>query len=88
MTGAVTALPAAAVFSPAAVDQRFLTIRKRPCFCRCRPDAMVALVIAQMTRVSYGLGPEEDGANEISRPRNPEEQCLLAVDWPLPFRTG
>ncbi len=39
MTGAVTALPAVAVLSPAAVDQRFLTIRNRPCFCRCRPDA-------------------------------------------------
>jgi hypothetical protein len=49
---------------------------------------MMAQVIAQITRMSYGLGPEEDGANDIARPRNPEEQCLLAVDWPLPFRTG
>ena len=88
MTGAVTALPAVAVFSPAAVEERFLTIRNRPCFCRCQPDAMVALVIVQMTRMSYGLGPEEDGANEISRPRSPEEQCLQAVDWSSPFRTG
>ena len=88
MTGAVTAMPAVAVFSPAAVEQRFLTIRNRPCLCRCQPDAMMAQVIAHMSRLSYGLGPEEDGANDIARPRNPEEQCLLAVDWSPPFRTG
>ncbi len=27
-------------------------------------------VIAQMTRMSYGLGPEEEGANDVARPRN------------------
>jgi hypothetical protein len=29
-------------------------------------------VIAQMTRMSYGLGPEEEGANDIARPRTPQ----------------
>jgi L-fuculose-phosphate aldolase len=28
-------------------------------------------VIAQMTRMSYGLGPEEEGANDIARRRAP-----------------
>jgi L-fuculose-phosphate aldolase len=33
------------------------------------PDDEMERVIAQMTRMSYGLGPEEDGANDVARPR-------------------
>ena len=33
------------------------------------PDDEMERVIAQMTRMSYGLGPEEDGANDLARPR-------------------
>ncbi|NJM84616.1 MAG: class II aldolase [Tabrizicola sp.] len=33
------------------------------------PHAEMERVIAQMTRMSYGLGPEEDGANDAARPR-------------------
>lgn len=33
------------------------------------PDEEMERVIAQMTRMSYGLGPEEDGANDVARPR-------------------
>ncbi len=33
------------------------------------PDEEMERVIAQMTRMSYGLGPEEEGANDIARPR-------------------
>lgn len=36
------------------------------------PDDEMTRVIAQMTRMSYGLGPEEDGANDIARPRTPQ----------------
>jgi L-fuculose-phosphate aldolase len=32
-------------------------------------DEEMARVIAQMTRMSYGLGPEEEGANDVARPR-------------------
>lgn len=32
-------------------------------------DEEMERVIAQMTRMSYGLGPEEDGANDVARPR-------------------
>jgi L-fuculose-phosphate aldolase len=32
-------------------------------------DDEMARVIAQMTRMSYGLGPEEEGANDVARPR-------------------
>ncbi len=32
-------------------------------------DEEMDRVIAQMTRMSYGLGPEEEGANDIARPR-------------------
>lgn len=33
------------------------------------PDDEMDRVIAQMTRMSYGLGPEEEGANDVARPR-------------------
>ena len=33
-------------------------------------DEEMERVIAQMTRMSYGLGPEEEGANDVARPRN------------------
>lgn len=33
------------------------------------PDDEMERVIAQMRRMSYGLGPEEDGANDVARPR-------------------
>ena len=33
------------------------------------PDDEMERVIGQMTRMSYGLGPEEDGANDVARPR-------------------
>ncbi|MBP9183092.1 MAG: class II aldolase/adducin family protein [Fuscovulum sp.] len=33
-------------------------------------DDEMERVIAQMTRMSYGLGPEEEGANDVARPRN------------------
>lgn len=33
------------------------------------PDDEMDRVIAQMTRMSYGLGPEEEGANDTARPR-------------------
>jgi L-fuculose-phosphate aldolase len=33
------------------------------------PDDEMERVIAQMTRMSYGLGPEEEGANDVARPR-------------------
>ncbi len=33
------------------------------------PDNEMERVIAQMTRMSYGLGPEEEGANDVARPR-------------------
>ncbi len=33
------------------------------------PDAEMARVIEQMRRMSYGLGPEGDGANDVARPR-------------------
>jgi L-fuculose-phosphate aldolase len=32
-------------------------------------DEEMERVIAQMTRMSYGLGPEEEGANDVARPR-------------------
>jgi L-fuculose-phosphate aldolase len=32
-------------------------------------DDEMERVIAQMTRMSYGFGPEEDGANDVARPR-------------------
>jgi L-fuculose-phosphate aldolase len=32
-------------------------------------DAEMERVIGQMKRMSYGLGPEEEGANDIARPR-------------------
>lgn len=32
-------------------------------------DAEMARVIAQMTRMSYGLGPEEEGAEDIAHQR-------------------
>ncbi len=35
------------------------------------PDDEMERVIAQMTRMSYGLGPEEEGANDIARQRAP-----------------
>ena len=34
-------------------------------------DQEMERVIAQMTRMSYGLGPEEDGANDVARARAP-----------------
>ena len=37
------------------------------------PDDEMERVIAQMTRMSYGLGPEEEGANDIARPRPPRQ---------------
>lgn len=37
------------------------------------PDDEMARVIAQMKRMSYGLGPEEEGANDIARPRQPAQ---------------
>lgn len=33
------------------------------------PDEEMARVIGQMRRMSYGFGPEEDGANDVARPR-------------------
>jgi L-fuculose-phosphate aldolase len=33
-------------------------------------DAEMARVIGQMTRMSYGLGPEEAGAKDVARPRS------------------
>lgn len=33
------------------------------------PDDEMERVIAQMKRMSYGLGPEEEGANDVARPR-------------------
>lgn len=35
------------------------------------PDDEMARVIAQMTRMSYGLGPEDEAANDVARPRAP-----------------
>lgn len=35
------------------------------------PDDEMERVIAQMKRMSYGLGPEEEGANDVARPRKP-----------------
>jgi L-fuculose-phosphate aldolase len=35
------------------------------------PDDEMERVIAQMTRMSYGLGPEEEGASDAARPRLP-----------------
>jgi len=32
-------------------------------------DEEMARVIAQMQRMSYGLGPEEEGSNDVARPR-------------------
>jgi L-fuculose-phosphate aldolase len=32
-------------------------------------DDEMERVIAQMTRMSYGFGPDEDGANDVARPR-------------------
>ena len=32
-------------------------------------DDEMERVIAQMTRMGYGQGPEEDGANDAARPR-------------------
>jgi L-fuculose-phosphate aldolase len=37
------------------------------------PDDEMERVIAQMTRMSYGLGPEEEGANDAARPRAPRK---------------
>ena len=34
-------------------------------------DDEMERVIAQMKRMSYGLGPEEEGANDVARPRKP-----------------
>ena len=34
------------------------------------PDDEMERVIAQMTRMSYGLGPEEEGANDVARKRD------------------
>lgn len=34
------------------------------------PDDEMERVIAQMTRMSYGLGPEEEGSNDTARPRS------------------
>lgn len=34
-------------------------------------DEEMARVIGQMKRMSYGLGPEEEGANDVPRPRKP-----------------
>jgi L-fuculose-phosphate aldolase len=33
------------------------------------PDEEMERVIAQMKRMSYGLGPEEEGSNDVARPR-------------------
>lgn len=33
------------------------------------PDDEMERVLAQMKRMSYGMGPEEEGANDIARPR-------------------
>jgi L-fuculose-phosphate aldolase len=33
------------------------------------PDDEMERVIAQMKRMSYGLGPEEEGSNDVARPR-------------------
>ena len=35
------------------------------------PEDEMERVIAQMKRMSYGLGPEEEGANDVARPRKP-----------------
>lgn len=35
------------------------------------PDDEMERVIAQMTRMSYGLGPEEEGTNDVARKRDP-----------------
>lgn len=35
-------------------------------------DDEMARVIAQMRRMSYGLGPEEEGSNDVARPRRPD----------------
>jgi L-fuculose-phosphate aldolase len=35
------------------------------------PEEEMERVIAQMKRMSYGLGPEEEGANDVARPRKP-----------------
>lgn len=35
------------------------------------PEEEMVRVIAQMKRMSYGLGPEEEGANDVARPRKP-----------------
>jgi L-fuculose-phosphate aldolase len=37
------------------------------------PDDEMERVIAQMTRMSYGRGPEEEGANDVARPRKPAQ---------------
>lgn len=34
------------------------------------PDDEMERVIAQMTRMSYGLGPEPEGTNDVARPRD------------------
>jgi L-fuculose-phosphate aldolase len=34
------------------------------------PDAEMARVIAQMTRMSYGMGPEPEGAQDVAHARN------------------
>lgn len=34
------------------------------------PDDEMERVIAQMTRMSYGMGPEEEGANDVARKRD------------------
>jgi L-fuculose-phosphate aldolase len=33
------------------------------------PDEEMERVIAQMKRMSYGLGPEPEGSNDVARPR-------------------
>ena len=35
------------------------------------PDDEMERVIAQMKRMSYGMGPEPDGSNDVARPRTP-----------------
>ena len=32
-------------------------------------DEEMGRVISQMKRMSYGLGPEEEGSNDVARPR-------------------
>ncbi len=39
-------------------------------------DAEMERVIAQMTRMSYGLGPEEEGSNDVARPRAAERGTI------------